>query len=695
MSEGTSPGAVPPPPPPPVAPPTPGQQVQIRDNQNAKIIVAAGSVTMTSKPPLPVTDVPQSELDAVRRAWVELSVRDERVRTASDAIDRLTGGGPRLAVVAGPPGYGKRAAGIKALWEVSQAEERSRGKALELQAIAPDWERPGLPDIAEMPDEPGQCYLLDVAAEIRSWHKPGLVAQQLVAYAEQLKFSGSFLVVIADEHGWPEGVSGAVAGVVARATVRPSPHRVARAHLEYLHHLPDRIRWLDTASAVEGPAGEAGQLLTDSSRPDDAARLAAELACAENSPEGIKTALSSFREWRADVKNVFTQTEDRPDDRALLISSLFLNGKDALTIQNSARALLGEEPETNVRAILTGPDLTTRLTKMGAEVNGRTVSLDHKSGYARAVLLHLWQQRADIHPHLLQWLDTITTPKGPGADRLAAIGDLLVELAVAENDIRVVKQIHAWIDKGADSTEHRELIARVLTVAAEADTLGVQVRALLLESAQGESEAVATVVALVCQGEFAEHYPRQALVRLRHILDRSQTDDAVRTAQAALRDIAARDGQLPRVWSTVIKWATERKHLAGHRAFLSLLDPRVDPYVLQVMLAAAEQKEDVKQALLDGWNAALADTRVEADCRHVLTAWAEARNAADMPFELLTDLLNQIMLGHLVASPVSALIFGEPGVADGAAVVELRKDLRLPPALSSLLATREHASAES
>ncbi|MFJ1973699.1 hypothetical protein ACIO93_34125 [Streptomyces sp. NPDC087903] len=691
MSEETAPGAVPPP---PAVPPTPGQQVQIRGNQNSKIIVAAGSVTMTSRPPLPVTDIPQSELRAVRRAWVELSVRDERVRTASDAIERLTGGGPRLAVVAGPPGYGKRAAGIKALWEVSQAEERSRGKALKLQSIAPDWEKPGLPDIGELPDEPGRCYLLDVAAEIGSWHKPGLVAQQLVSYAEELKFSGSFLVVIADEHGWPEGVSVAVAGVVARATARPSPHRVARSHLEYVHHVPDRIRWLTTPTE-EGSVGEAGHLLTDSSRPDDAARLAAKLASAEDSPEGLKNALSAFREWRTAVKNVFTETENKPEDRALLISSLFLNGKDALTIQNSARALLGDDPETDVRTILTGPDLTTRLTKMGAEVNGRTVSLDHKSGYARAVLLHLWQQRADIHPHLLQWLDTVTAPKGPGADRLAAIGDLLVELAVAENDIRVVKQIHAWIDKGADSAEHRELIARVLTVAAEADTLGVQVRALLLDSAQDGSEAVATVVALVCRGEFAEHYPRQALVRLRHILDRPATDEAVQTAQEALRDIAARDGQLPRVWSTVIKWATEKKHLAGHRAFLSLLDPRVDPYVLQVMLAAAEQKEDIKEALLDGWNAALADTRVEAECRQLLTAWAEARKTADMPTELLTDLLNQIMLGHLVASPVAALIFGEPGIADGEAVIDLRKDLRLPPTLSSLITAHERASAES
>lgn len=692
MSEETFNGAVPPPPP-PVVPPTPGQQVQIRGNQNAKIIVAAGSVTMTSKPPLPVTDIPQSELDAVHRAWVELSVRDERVRTAPEAIERLTGGGSRLAVVAGPPGYGKRAAGLKALWEVSQAEERSRGKALKLQVIVPDWERPGFPDIGELPDEPGRGYLLDVAAEIGSWHKPGLVAEQLVSYAQELKFLGSFLVVITDEHGWPESVSGAVADVVARATARPSAHRVARAHLEYLHRLPSRVGWLNTASAEAGSAGEPARLLTDSSRPDTAARLAAKLASAEDSPEGLKKALSSFQEWRTDVKNVFTETEQKPDDRALLISSLFLNGKDALTIQDGARALVGDTAEMNVRTILTGPDLTTRLTSMGAEVNGRTVSLDHQSGYARAVLLHLWQQRADIHPHLLRWLDTITAPKGPGADRLAGIGDLLVELAIAENDIRVVKQIHAWIDNGDNSPGHRDLIAQVLTVAAEAETLGAEVRSLLLDSAQDESEAVATVVALVCQGKFAEHYPRQALVRLRHVLDRPEPDAAVLTAQNALRVIAAREGQLPRVWGAVIKWATEKKQLAGHRAFLSLLDPRVDPYVLQVMLTAAEQKQDVREALLDGWNAALADTRVEAECRQLLTAWAEVRKTADMPTELLTELLNQIMLRHLVASPVSALIFGEPGVADSEAVIDLRKEIRLPPALSSLITDHEHTSA--
>ncbi|MFF6783679.1 hypothetical protein [Streptomyces sp. NPDC012510] len=665
-------------------------------NQNSKIIMAAGPVTMTSKPQLPVADIPKAELDVVRLAWVDLDWRDERVRTADKAIDRLNGDGPPLAVVAGPAGYGKRTAGIRALREVSRTAQNGRDTPLQLREIRPDWERPGSPDISVLPDDPGTGYLLDVAAEIGSWQNPGNVAEQLVSYAEELRHLGSFLVVIADEHGWPEAASGTLARVVARATTRPSPHLVAKRHLEYVHGKPDRIRWLSTASAEAERVGDAAHLLTDDSRPADAARLAAALAAVDDSPGSLKTALGTFQQWQSDVQNVFKATEDNPDDRALLISALFLNNKDALTIQDGARALLAEPRETSVRKILTGPDLTTRLERMGAKVTGRTVTLGHKPGYAGAVLLRLWQQRADIHPPLLSWLDTITSPREPGADRLAAISDLLVELAVAESDVRVIKQIHAWIDHGDNSAAHRKLIADVLTVAAEADTLGAQVRTLLLDSAQDASEAVATVVALVCQGEFAEHYPRQALVRLRHILDRPEPDEAVRTAQEALRDIAAREGQLPRVWSTVIKWATQKKHLAGHRAFLSLLDPRVDPYVLQVMLAAAEQKKDIKEALVEGWSVALTDTRVDAECRELLAAWAQARQAQQVPHELVTEILNQVVVEHLYSTPISALIFGEPGVANDEAVIELRKDLRLPAALSSSVRLRHaYETAES
>lgn len=658
-----------------------GFRVEVGGNQNSRIIVAAGSVTMTDRPQLPVADIPRVELRVVELAWVHLSARDERVRTADEAVLRLTHEDVPLAVVAGAYGYGKRTAGIKALAEVSRIEEESHGTPLALREVRPDWESPRTPDISVLPEEPGTGYLLDVAAEISAWHNPRNVAQQLLSHAERLAHVGSYLVVIADDHGWPDD-SGTLARVVARAVTRPSAHRVARAHLESVHRKPERVRWLNTVSSGAEATGEAAHLLTDDSRPADGVRLAAALAGVDDTREGLKTAIAAFQQWRSEVQELFKATEQEPDDRALLISTVFLNRKDALTLQHGARLLLKEPRETNVRTILTGPDLTTRFEKLGAQVIGRTVTLDHKPGYAMDVLRHLWQQRADIHPPLLEWIDSITGAKGLGADRLAAISDLLVELAIAESDVRVIDQIHAWIDNGEGSAEHHKMIARVLTIAAESDSLGAKVRAKLLDSAQSPSCAVATVVALVCQGEFAEHYPRQALVRLRHILDRDEVDDAVLAAQSALRDMAAREDQLPRVWSTVIKWATEKKHLAGHRAFLSLLDPSVDPYVLQVMLTAAQQDPDVRNALEEGWNVALADSRVAAECRKLLISWAHARGSQQVPADTVTEILNRVVVQHLYSTPISALIFGEPGVAHEAAVIDLRKELRLPASLS-------------
>ncbi|MFI6940365.1 hypothetical protein ACIBI4_13915 [Streptomyces sp. NPDC050418] len=636
---------------------------------------------MTSKQPLPVAAIPQAELSVVRRAWVSTGFGDGNVPTASDAVGLLTSDGPALAVIAGPDGYGKRTAGIRALWEVSLTERVAAGsEPFILSEIRPDWDKAETPDVSLLPERPGTGYLLDIATEIGGWNRPDRVAAAVVTHAEHLRLIGSYLVVIADDHGWPEELSGTLARVVVRAKNRPSAYRVAAAHLEYLHHKPERIRWLNPASSGSGSGmvGGAAHLLTDTSAPADAARLAAALARTDDSEVGLKRALAAFQEWRTQVTDVFKATEKKPADRALLIATLFLGGEEALTIQKAAGTLLGKDPEDDVEVILTGPDLSARLRGVGAEVTGRHATLDHQPGYAQAVLNHLWRQRPDIHPHLLKWLDAITASGQPGVPRLGAISDLLVELAIVENDIKVIEQVRTWIDSGNSSTEHLQLIAGVFAKAAESDALGPKVRSRLLDWAQEQSTSVTTVVALVCQSEFADHYPRQSLVRLRHVLDRAEEDTAVRAAEEALQSIAARTGQLPRVWATVIKWATEHGHLAGHRAFLSLLDPQQNPYVLQVMMAAAEEKPDIRQALIRGWNAALADSRVAAQCRDLMIAWAHARADGLVPPGLITDLLRQVVLEHMYSSPVSAFVFGEPGVQYDEPVIALRKDLQLP-----------------
>ncbi|MEU9859108.1 hypothetical protein [Streptomyces sp. NPDC047974] len=658
----------------------PSMKVTVTRNDRSSIIIAAGPVTMSGKQLLPVVEISEAELDVVRTAtWVRVGFRGESVMTATDASVLLGAAGPGLAVIAGAPGFGKRTAGVRALWEAAQAEKSDDGTAPALREIRPDWSDPATPDLRLLPEEPGVGYLLDVASEISAWKDPHKVAVGLVGHAETLRRKGSFLVVVADERGWPEDASGAMGRVVVHAALRPSAHRVAVAHLRHVHQKPDRVHWLDSGADGTGRVGEASMLLTENSTPAEAVRLAGKLAGVEASTEGLEAARASFQEWRGQVSDVFARTEDNADDRALLIASVFLSGEEAMAIQEAGRSLLNERPKKDVREILTGPDLATRLADVGAQVEGRHATLDHRPGYARAVLLHLWRQRADIHPHLLDWISRLTAPGQLGAARLVSISDLLVDLAIAENDIRVIDKIRAWLDNGTSRDGHLELIAGIFARTAQADALGPTIRARLLDWAKDDEVAVARTVALVCQSSFADDYPRQSLVRLRHILDRPERDEAVTTAEAALQSIAGRERQLARVWSTVIKWAKETGHLAGHRAFLALIDPRTDPFVLQVMLAAAEGKPEVRQALIDAWSTVLADSRVHGEASQVLIAWAHARATDDLiPAELLTDILRRVVARHLMTTPVSALVYGEPDVRYDQAVIDLRKDLHLP-----------------
>ncbi|WP_066953402.1 hypothetical protein [Streptomyces lushanensis] len=648
-------------------------------NRDSRIVVAAGPVTMSGKQPLTVTDIAESELRVVRQAWVVRGTSTTSVPTASDAVDALSAESSGLAVLMGPAGYGKRTAGIRALWQVSRSRVAA-GRPMKLKEIQPDWEDPSLPDMSLLPDAANTGYLLDVAAELSEWTAPGRAAAALVAHAEKLARIGSCLVVVADERSWPRDASLVPVGALVRAKDRPSAYLVARAHLEYLYGKPGRADWIAPETEVS-PEGPAARLLREGSAPRDGARLASMLAAVDGSPESVKTALSEFQEWSAEVGGVFKSTIDKPEDRALLVSGLFHDGEDVLVIQDGARDLLGEKlVGTTVREILSGPDLSDRLIGVGAEVSGRRASFEYRPGYARAVLLHLWHQRADVHDPLLKWLDGVVSGKS-GLRRLAPISDLLVELAITENDIRVIDKIKKWIDASSDEG-HLLLIANVLTRAAEADELGPAVRVRLLNWAQDSSESVTQVVALVCQGDFAQHFPRQALVRLRHILGQEKRGPAVERAEAALRTMAAADNQLPRVWRAVIRWATETRSVAGHRAFLSLLNPESDPFVLQVMLAAAQRDTAIEDALVNGWSAALDNPVVHSECRTLIHQWAHARADGVVPRELVTDILNRVIARHLMSVPISALVIGEPGVSYDEAVIELRSDLRLPAQMS-------------
>ncbi|WP_030700016.1 hypothetical protein [Streptomyces albidoflavus] len=682
----------------PQTPTVPPANLTVSGNYMSSILVAAGDINLSAKALLPVRDIPRMELRAVREAWVHRSWDGSPLEVAGQAETLLSGDGPALAVVCGPVGFGRRAAGIRALWKAATRAGRTtfgtgRG-GTELKEVLADWNKPAEPDMTVLPSDPGVGYLLDVSTEISSWSDPVRAASALLSHAQTLSSKGSFLVVIADERSWPASASALNAAVVARTTRRPHALDLARAHLEFLHHQGKRSAWLavprkGTTTGEDGSAGEedtagetgAAHLLRDTSSPENAARLAELLARAEHTAQGLRDAVSSFQEWRDQVKGVFADTEQNADDRALLIASIFLDGRNVLDAQKAARTLLQDPAPKDVRTILTGPDLTTRLEQVGIGIQDRRIDLAPRPGYARSVLLHLWRQRPDIHAPLLKWLTELTAPGGPGAGQLETIAGLLRDLAVDERDIRALDKLREWVTEDSSQLAQRELVARVMAQAAEADGVGATVRDRLLTWSKDQSVGLAHTVALVCQSSFAVRFPRQTLFRLRHILGRSEHDEAVRAAEEALRSVAAREAQLPRVSSAVFAWAKQPQHLAGHRAFLSLLDPHPDPYTLRVMLAAAEAKPEVKQALVDGWIAVLGNPAVHTQATRVLIAWAHSRlNDQMVSGDLILAVLSEIVSRHLMATPVAALVFGEADVRYDEAVIDLRKHLHMPTA---------------
>ncbi|WP_436739632.1 hypothetical protein [Streptomyces sp. BBFR102] len=109
------------------------------------------------------------------------------------------------------------------------------------------------------------------------------------------------------------------------------------------------------------------------------------------------------------------------------------------------------------------------------------------------------------------------------------------------------------------------------------------------------------------------------------------------------------------------------------------MDPRTDPFALRVVLTAAVDDPEIKQALVDAWSTALANAQVHPEARDVLIAWAHARVEDELvPRDLITDLLRRVVERHLMATPIAALVFGEPDVRYDEAVIELRKELRMP-----------------
>lgn len=396
--------------------------------------------------------------------------------------------------------------------------------------MLPDWDSVEK-DKFLLPAEHGRGYLLDVSGESASWEKPDVTARKFLGHADTLRKKGSYLVVIAGEHGWPE-TDPVLGHNVVRVVSAPPGDQITRRHIERLYPQVARRGWLqetvreaDGRSEGEGSDGQdhrapLADLLRADMQPGDAAALALELSRISDAGGTLKDARDLVLRWRERVSTVFRETQDSADDRALLLAAVMLEGLTPAEVLDGARLLLKDQKTRGIRDILTGRDLVTRLEVVQAKSDGQRVTFSHLPGYPAAVLRHFWRQLSDVQPNLIKWVKQLTGPKGLGAARIREIADLLAQLAVDEGDLRPLDVAQTWAaagDAGQDGASR--LLARV----ARDPALGQEARTKLRAWAYQESRANAAVAAVVCQGPFSQEYPRQALTCLRWVLGQART----------------------------------------------------------------------------------------------------------------------------------------------------------------------------
>ncbi|MEW2574353.1 hypothetical protein [Streptomyces sp. NPDC047070] len=657
----------------PDAPLTAGAQISASGNQYSTVYQAVGDINLHEHPTLSTLAVTEAEINAVRRAWVKVDQRGHPLTTAPRVLELLRQDEP-IVVISARRGTGKTAAALKALTDFI-LERSTPGPApapLLLEHVLPDWDAP---DKDLLPREPGRGYLLDVSGE--HWSDSVTAAKQILGHANVLRQKGSRLIVLTGEAAWPAGRDPEMGRVSVAATAAPRGDLVLQRHIKALYPDPAQHGWLHAAT---GEHGGLADLLRPDMPPADAASLAVALSRIDGTePGALGTARATMLGWHDLVRTTFTSTEGKADDRALLLAAIILDGHNQGDVLKAARRLLRQDEARNISDILTAPGLATRLENVQAKVDGQRVSFRHLPGYPAAVLRYAWRQLSDVQQPMLDWIQQLTAPRGLAALRIDPIAQLLVDLAVTENDLKPLDIAHAWANSG---TQGHQAAAAMLATAAQNTNLGADVRARLRSWANG-AEGTATVSAVACQGEFAALYPRQALTCLRWVLDRPHRDSAVTAAEHALRAMASHVRLLPQVWEAVTSWTTttedDKGYRAGRRAFIALLTPHAEPASpAGLLLANALTDPATADDLVNGWCAVLAEPAFDEPAETLLTEWAQAVADAVIDSDAVIHVLDRVIDEHLMTGPMAAFLMGRSGpTTTPPAVVELRKRLML------------------
>ncbi|WP_304455449.1 hypothetical protein [Nocardiopsis sp. YSL2] len=641
----------------------PGNRVSasgITSNGDGDVLVAGGNVTKIVRQYIrALAKLPSRAIDGTE------IVPDHLFAPIGD-LPRADSG---VYVLAGTPGTGRRAAALRLLTALPEH--------VELRELRPDWEEP---DVERIPLEPRTGYLLDLTGTLET--VPEQLRGDLAGYATRAREDGSLLVILGDEHAWgTRKVPWGHHRIAARDHRRPDAVEVARLRLQHSQH-PDRAAWIDQEDS------SFHDLLVPDAPPERGVDLARIVLDAEGAWD--ETAKDRFLGWRTQIREWFAgdvrqENGKAVEKRTLRIAAAFLDGAPAQVVLNSADLLVPQQTRERFEELggaLAGPDDQTRCDDAGVTLrDGRVYVTDSRKGLDLALIHYLWAKRGSLATKLTDWLADISAPDGHAEASLERLSDILTEVAVVQGKDAVLPLVHAWLQQG--SQRRTGFAVKVLDHLAVHPVLGSPVRAELSNWAKGTTTPDRQrAVIEVGKREFGETYPKQALTRLRYVLEKTQDPGLWNAAVAAAAQLLARESSRLVVLKVLVDWVEDGRtaDVAG-RLFLSLFDGRgevgeegaTDPARGLLHLEGAEG--DAAQDLLrDAWWAVWKNGRLREEASLALNRWQEATSDGILPVDATYKVVIAVCNARSLDPDLDRLVQGDDPVS-----ARLRQDFWARP----------------
>ncbi|GAB2723175.1 hypothetical protein [Kitasatospora kifunensis] len=488
-------------------------------------------------------------------------------------------------------------------------------KDVSLLVAEASWEHPLA---SRLPAQPDSAFLLDLRDPVRDRIDTAFLTG-LRKHADSLRSMGSYLVLTITPELWSGLAGHDLQGLPSvRLGSHPEPGLVIRQHL-MARGRAALLPHLDGSEVTHG--------IEDWS-PVRAVRLVSELievadSCARSAGEGGSVADDSLQQIAQAVRRLVSGWQEildrrfadrgsdsglatpvdqsgpvvplSADDRYLSIAQALRGSAPATQIEQDAERLADElagsevgnarkDGRPDLRPILAGMGLRTRLRGLGATVDLDGTASFPARGYGDALLLHVWGQYEKLHSRFISWMITCA---GQGDDLTAdpAVRAIIRVLSYYQDDSKL-KELRT-----SAGQRRSDVVAAVMVAAARDEHLGRRARELLYTWASSTEPHFHALVVSVCR-ELIKDQAGPALTRLRRVADRTTDSKVIGAVFETFTAIAMNPAQTLWFATLAAEWRRQPGTVtsAANLATLALMQVERDgvPWLLGEDVAEAE-----------------------------------------------------------------------------------------------------------